>query len=94
MNRPFGSDVSSAQEYRLLDYVERLGRLRDGRRALHLHLSRLKSHNRRDHHLRIAINTFEINVKSLEGQIFRLANQDIVFIYKSVDPALDRKSVV
>ena len=94
MNRPFGSEVSSAQEYRLLDYVERLGRLRDGRRALHLHLSRLKSHNRRDHHLRIAINTFEINVKSLEGQIFRLANQDIVFIYKSVDPALIDEAVM
>jgi hypothetical protein len=94
MNRPFGSDVSSAQEYRLLDYVERLGRLRDGRRALHLHLSRLKLHNRRDHHLRIAINTFETNVKSLEGQIYRLANQDIVFIYKSVDPALIDEAVM
>ena len=94
MNRPFGSDASSAQEYRLLDYVERLGRLRDGRRALHLHLSRLKLHNRRDHHLRIAINTFETNVKSLEGQIYRLANQDIVFIYKPVDPALIDEAVM
>jgi hypothetical protein len=94
MNRPFGSDASAAQEYRLLDYVERLGRLRDGRRALHMHLSRLKSHNRRDHHLRIAINTFESNVKSLEGQIFRLANQDIIFVYKPVDPALIDEAVM
>ena len=29
MNRPLGTEVSSAQEYLLLDYVERLGRLRD-----------------------------------------------------------------
>jgi hypothetical protein len=86
MNRPVGTELSSAQEYRLLDYVERLGRLRDGRQALHLHLSRLKSHNRRDHHLRIALSTFENNVKSFEGQIFKLANQDLFFVYKNVDP--------
>jgi hypothetical protein len=86
MNRPVGTDVSSAQEYRLLDYVERLGRLRDGRRALHLHLSELKSHNRREHHLRIAIATFEDHVKAFEGQIFKLSNQDLFFLYKNVDP--------
>src|SRR5271168_5392082 len=86
MNRPFGADLSSGQEYRLLDYVERLGRLRDGRRALHIHLSKLKSHNRRDHHLRIAVSTFEESVKSFEGQIFNLANQDVFFLYKNIDP--------
>ncbi len=94
MNRPFGTDVSSAQEYRLLDYVERLGRLRDGRRALHLHLSRLKSHYRRDHHLRIAVNTFENHVKSFEGQIFKLVNQDVVFIYKNIEPAIIDEAVM
>jgi hypothetical protein len=81
-----GTEISSAQEYRLLDYIERQGRLRDGRQALHLHLSQLQSHHRRDHHLRIAFSTFENHVKSFEGQIFRLASQDLFFIYKNVDP--------
>jgi len=94
MNRPFGTDVSSAQEYRLLDYVERLGRLRDGRRGLHIHLSQLKSHNRRDHHLRIAVSTFESHVKSFEGQIFRLANQDVFFLFKDIDPVVIDEAVM
>ena len=94
MNRPLGIEVSSAQEYRLLDYVERLGRLRDGRKALHLHLSQLKSHHRREHHLRIAVSTFEHNVKSFEGQIFTLANQDVFFIYKNVDPVAIDEAVM
>jgi|HubBroStandDraft_1064217.scaffolds.fasta_scaffold00142_13 hypothetical protein len=94
MTRPVGTELSSAQEYRLVDYVERLGRLRDGRRALHLHLSQLKSHNRRDHHLRIAVSTFASHTKSLEGQIFRLANQDVFFIYKNVDPAAIDEAVM
>jgi hypothetical protein len=94
MNRPLGIDISSAQEYRLVDYIERLGRLRDGRRALHLHLSRLKPQHRREHHMRIAFSTFESRVKSFEGQIFRLANQDLFFVYKEVDPAAIDEAVM
>ncbi|HEV2675901.1 MAG TPA: hypothetical protein VGV37_15375 [Aliidongia sp.] len=50
-------------------------------------MSRLRSENRRDHHLRIAASTFENQVRSFEGQMFRLANQDLFFIYRDVDPS-------
>src|SRR5579859_1828387 len=86
MSRPAQAEISTNQEYRLLEHIDRLSRHREGRRAVHIHLSRLKSENRRDHHLRIAANTFENQVKSYEGQLFRLANQDLFFVYRDVDP--------
>ena len=87
MSRPAQEEISSDQEYRLLEQVDRLSRHREGRRAVHIHLSRLRSENRRDHHLRIAASTFENQVRSYEGQLFRLANQDLFFIYRDVDPS-------
>lgn len=72
-----------SQENLLLDYVQRLETHKAGRRAVHIHLSRLKSQNRREHHIRIASNTFDPLIKMLEGQLFQLKNSDIFFIYKS-----------
>ena len=73
----------SNQEYLLLDFAQRLERHREGRRAVHVHLSRLKPQNRRDHHLRIAVNTIEDFVVAFEGQIFQLANADLVFVLRN-----------
>src|ERR1700761_9442609 len=87
MSRSVQEEISSDQEYRLLEQIERLSRHREGRRAVHRHLSRLRSENRRDHHLRIAASTFENQVRSFEGQLFRLANQDLFFVYRDVDPS-------
>ncbi len=71
---------SPSQEYALYDYAVRLARHREGRIAVHIHLSRLQSYNRRDHHIRVAINTFETLVKQFEGQLFVLQNNDLVFV--------------
>jgi EAL domain-containing protein (putative c-di-GMP-specific phosphodiesterase class I) len=76
-----------AQDAQLLDYLDWVDRHRVGRRAVHLHLSRLMPHNRRDQHLRIAVSTFEDLVKQYDGQIFLLANGDIVFIAKGASAA-------
>jgi hypothetical protein len=65
-------DSSSSKAYLLLDYVQRLERHREDRRAVHIHLSQLKAQNRREHHLRIAENTFD-------GQVFGMQNGDIVY---------------
>lgn len=70
-----------------MDYVQRLDRHRAGRRAVHVHLSKLRPHNRREQHLRIARNTFENLVRTYEGQIFVLANADLVFICKGATTA-------
>lgn len=70
------------QEKLLLDYIRRLDRFREGRRAVYLHLSRLRAYNRRDHHMRIAGTTFDTLIKKFDGGLFRLQNNDFVFIAK------------
>lgn len=85
MNRPMAEDTSN-QEYALLEYVTRLSKHRQGRRAVHIHLSDLKSFNKADYQIRIAINTFETTVKTIEGQLFKLSNNDIFFVYRNATP--------
>ena len=80
-------EVLPAQDGQLLDYLDWVDRHRAGRRAIHLHLSLLLAHNRRDQHLRIAVSTFEDLVKQYDGQIFLLSNADIVFIAKGASAA-------
>ena len=70
------------QENLLLDYVHRLERHRQDRKAVHVHLSGLQAQNRREHHMRIAGNTFENLVKLMQAQVFTLANGDLMIIYK------------
>ena len=94
MSHPLRAEISTDQEYRLLDCIDRLNRHRTGRRAVHIHLSRLKSQNRRDHHLRIAANTFENLIHAFEGQLFKLANHDIFFVFRDANPADIDEAVV
>jgi EAL domain-containing protein (putative c-di-GMP-specific phosphodiesterase class I) len=66
----------------LYDAAERLGRIREGRMALHIHLSRLLPQNRDDAKIRIAFRMFESQVDLYRGQMFLLTNSDIVLICK------------
>lgn len=85
MNAPPSGGMSrgNSQENLLLDYVHRLERHRADRRAVHIHLSGLEAQNRREHHTRIAANTFEGLVKLMQAQVFTLANADLMIIYKA-----------
>ncbi|WP_074767354.1 hypothetical protein [Magnetospirillum fulvum] len=74
---------SASQETLMLDYVRRLERHRQDRKAVHIHLSGLLAQNRRDHHLRIATTTFDPLVKLMQAQVFVLANADLMVIYKA-----------
>lgn len=80
-------ETAKGQEELLLDYAQRLDRFREGRRAVHLRLSQLRSYNRCDHHMRIAGTTFDGLIKKFEGALFRLRNGDIVFIAKGAGVA-------
>ncbi|MGE5515280.1 MAG: hypothetical protein ACM31D_05610 [Bacteroidota bacterium] len=80
---PTGGARVNAQENLLIDYLHRLERHRSDRRAVHIHLSALASVNRRDHHMRIAVSTFEGLVKMLQAQVFTLANADLMVVYKA-----------
>lgn len=66
----------------LYDAAERVGRIRDGRMALHLHLSQLLPQNRDDAKIRIAFRMFESMVDTFRGQLFLLSNSDMVLICK------------
>ncbi|MEK9672169.1 MAG: hypothetical protein VW268_06650 [Rhodospirillaceae bacterium] len=71
------------QENLLLDYVRRLEDHRDGRGAVHVHLSQLRPFNRREQHIRAATSSFDPLVSSMDGQLFALRNADLMFIFKS-----------
>ncbi|MEQ9643334.1 MAG: hypothetical protein RIM84_25160 [Alphaproteobacteria bacterium] len=72
-----------AHEELLLDYAQRLRRHVAGRRAIHLHLSKLARENRRPQHLRAAASTFERLVADHEGQCYQLSNADLVVVAKN-----------
>jgi EAL domain-containing protein (putative c-di-GMP-specific phosphodiesterase class I) len=81
------SSPTLREEQSLLDHVTRLQRRHHGRRALHLHLSRLQRQNRRPAYLLAASSMFNTPVQTYHGQLFRLANGDIVFIGQDVPEA-------
>ena len=71
----------------LADYARRLQHHLPGRRAVHLHLSRLSVVNRREHHLRVAVGAWEGLLKKFDGQLFQLGNNDIVVVTKGASVA-------
>jgi len=80
-------DGQPSQEQVFLDYVLRLERFRAGRRAIHVHISRLRSYNRREHHVRIAASCFEALAKKCDGGLFRMSNDDLVFVARDASVA-------
>ncbi len=75
--------LAASQESLLLDYLQRLERHRRDRRAVQIHLSALAAVNRREHHMRTALNAFEGPVKMLNAQVFTLTGGDFMVIYKA-----------
>lgn len=75
------------QENLLIDYLQKLEKHRRGRRAVVIKLSGLQATNRREHHIRIALSSFEGLVKQMKGQVFSLTNSDLVFVFR--DTAAD-----
>ena len=71
-----------SQESLLLDYIQRLEGHKEDRRVVHIHLSSLRPFNRREQHIRMAVNNFDSLMANLDGQLFTLKNSDIFFIFK------------
>lgn len=83
------------QENLFYEYIRRLEHHKQGREMVHLHLSKLRPFNRREHHIRVAADAFESMVKELLGQIFILGDSDIIFVFKTeamgkVEQALEK----
>jgi hypothetical protein len=82
-------------ESQLLAYVRQLERNYYEWRAVHLHLSCLKPHNRRDYQLRIAAREFDGLLKKFKSELFQAGNGDIFFLwhggtFDDVDPVVLR----
>ncbi len=79
---PHNDRTQADQESLLLERIQQARRQPKDRGAVIIHFSRLRSHNRREHHMRIALDVFESRVKDLNGQIFALSNRDLVFVWR------------
>ena len=71
----------------LVETAERVGRIRDGRLVVHVHLADLLPQNRDEGHIRIAGRLFQTMVDAFQGQLFVLTNGDIVFMAKDIRQA-------
>lgn len=65
----------------------RLAQHRQGRRAAHVHLSRLAPANWREHDIRIAMSTLETLLRKLGGSMFRLSSDDLIVALKDASAA-------
>jgi hypothetical protein len=77
-------EMGALPERILLEAVERMEASKAGRSAVHIHLSRLQQHHRKDDYFRIAVERFEAVVKTYQGQLFILSNRDLFFVVKDV----------
>ncbi len=80
--QPSPSPEQASQESALARYVAQIEPRREGRRAVHIHISQLREGNRKAHHLRIAADTFGSLARAFDGQVFSLSNGDLVAICK------------
>ena len=83
------STVTSVSDRRspessLLDHVGRVAHSRSGRFAVQIHLSQLRPHNRKPHHIRIAARSFDSVLNSAESNLYVLSSNDLVLICKDV----------
>jgi len=84
--QPTSERVLSGEQL-LSDHVHRLAESTSGWRALVMHMSRLQSDNRSAYRIRMAINVFEVLVKEIPGDVFRLDSGDLVFVFRDTNPA-------
>ena len=89
-SKPTETAAPTGAETQLLDTVRRLGKHRNGRRAIFFHLSRLKPYNRQPHHLRIAATALGGMIEACDGLLFRLDSGDLAVIGRDLpDAALE-----
>ncbi|MBK8174090.1 MAG: EAL domain-containing protein [Rhodospirillales bacterium] len=68
-------------EQLLREYMDHLGEHRAGRLALFVALSRLQPSNRREHHIRAAVEIFSDVIRSHQAEFFSLPNEDFLLFF-------------
>lgn len=71
------------REELLLEFLRHLEPRKDAQRGAHIALSRLSPINRRQSHLRLAIEGLSRLAKSGQGQLFQLCNNDLLFFHQA-----------
>ncbi len=79
-------DAGRGAEYELQEALRRAARSPQGRMVLQLHLSRLNSPGPRPHHRRVARAILDDTAQRHEGQVFTLANGDMVLLCREATP--------
>jgi EAL domain-containing protein (putative c-di-GMP-specific phosphodiesterase class I) len=93
MMQPISDQVPSGEQL-LSDHIHRLAESANGWRALVMHMSRLQSDNRSAYRIRMATNVFEVLVKEIPGDVFRLSGGDLVFVFRDANPAAVNDAVM
>ena len=75
---------SSTEESQLLDHAQRIERNRQGSFAVHIHLSKLRSHLRQPHYVRVAARSFDTLVTNHEATLYVLTTSDMVLMCRDV----------
>jgi hypothetical protein len=85
--------VGDTAERRLLDDAIALGHSPAGRHGVHIELSQLRPHNRREKHIRIVENCLDVLLASFPGRVYCLGNVDIVFFCRDASFAAIRETL-
>ena len=81
-------------EERLVEYLHQVEPQRNTRMAVQVHLSHLNPKTRSLQQMRIAAHTFEDLTKMVEGRLFTLSNDDLVFVFKRTSSDDVRSAIV
>jgi EAL domain-containing protein (putative c-di-GMP-specific phosphodiesterase class I) len=87
------SPAPIGEERLLLEQLNRIGSTRAGYYAIHIHLSHLRSANRKPRFIKIAAYSFEALVTNFNALLYRCANGDIILICRDV-PIREAEQVV
>jgi hypothetical protein len=79
-----GGQDATSEESLLLDHVQRIERNRQGSFAVHVHLSKLRSHLRQSHYIRVAARSFDALLNNHEATLYLLSNTDMVLMCRNV----------
>lgn len=83
MNNKSASQKLLSPDEALLEYAKSLRRHTEGRRAVLVRFAVLTKYFRQPHHQRAATNEFAPLLRRFEGQMFTLANSDVLCVLKS-----------
>jgi len=85
--------ASSGEDRLIVEQLRRIGNVRAGYYAIHIHLSKLRAVNRKPNFIQIAARSFDSLMTSADALLYRCANGDLVLICRDA-PVRDVEQAV